>query len=326
MKRRTFIALIVSAAATWPLTGHAQQVDRMRRVGVLMSTGTTDPSYLAVFVQALRKLGWIDGQNLRLDIRWHDSNLERGRAFATELVSIAPDVILTAGTPQLTALLGATRILPIVFLQVSDPVTQGFVTSLAQPGGNITGFTAFEFSMGPKWLDLLKQMVPSLARVAVMFSPDTPQSSFWVNAVEAAGPPLGVEVTAAPVHDAGEIERAIERLASAPNSGLIVPTDNLLTLHSKLISDLATRYRIPAIYNTPEYLMNGGLMYYGYVRTDQFRQAAVYVDRILKGAAPGDLPIQAPAKFELMINLTTAKALGIEVPMGLMLRADELVE
>jgi putative ABC transport system substrate-binding protein len=278
-----------------------------------------------VFVQALRKLGWIDGQNLRLDIRWHENNSERGRTFATELVAIAPDVILTAGTPQLTALLRATRTVPIVFLQVSDPVTQGFVASLAQPGGNITGFTAFEFSMGSKWLDLLKQMVPSLARVAVMFSPDTPQSKFWLNAVEAAGPP-GVEVMAAPVHDAGEIELAIERLASTPNSGLIVPTDNLLTLHSKLIADLTTRHRIPAIYNTPEYLMDGGLMYYGYVRTDQFRQAAVYVDRILKGATPGDLPIQAPAKFELMINLKTAKALGIEIPMGLMLRADELVE
>ena len=326
MRRREFITLLGGAAAAWPLAARAQQPDRMRRIGVLLSTGTTDPSYLAVFVQALRKLGWVDGQNLRLDIRWHENNLERGHAFATELVAIAPDVILTAGTPQLTALLGATRTIPIVFLQVSDPVAQGFVANLAQPGGNITGFTAFEFSMGPKWLDLLKQMVPSLARVAVIFSPDTPQSKFWVNAVEAAGPPLGVEVVATPVHDAGEIERAIERLASAPNSGLIVPTDNLLTLHSKLIADLTTRHRMPAIYNSPEYLMNGGLMYYGYVRTDQFRQAAVYVDRILKGATPGDLPIQAPAKFELMINLATAKALGIEVPLGLMLRVDELVE
>ena len=180
--------------------------------------------------------------------------------------------------------------------------------------------------MGPKWLDLLKQMAPSLARVAVMFSPESPQSKFWLSAVEAAGPSLGVEVMAAPVRDAAEIERAIERLASAPNSGLIVPTDNLLPLHSKLIAELTTRHRVPSIYNTPEFLMHGGLMYYGYVRTDQFRQAAVYVDRILKGANPGDLPIQAPAKFEFVINLTTAKVLGIEVAMGLMLRADELVE
>jgi putative ABC transport system substrate-binding protein len=321
IRRRDFITLLGSAAV-WPLAARAQQ---FRRVGVLVDSGATDPADVAVFVQALRKLGWFDGQNLRLDIRWHNDP-ERGRAFVTELTAIAPDVILTSTTANLTALQRATRTIPIVFLQVSDPVVQGLVANLAHPGGNITGFTAFEFSMGPKWLDLLKQMVPGLARVAVMFSPQTPQSKFWLSAVEAVGPSLGVEVIAAPIRDADEIERAIESLARAPNSGLIVPTDGLLGLHAKLVAELATRHRLPAIYNSADYLMYGGLMYYGYVRTDQFRQAAVYVDRILKGTNPGDLPIQAPARFELMINLKTAKALGIEVPIGLMLRADELVE
>jgi putative tryptophan/tyrosine transport system substrate-binding protein len=322
MNRREFTTLIGSVAA-WPMTARAQQ---FRRIGVLMNTGVTDPSYVAVFVQALRKLGWIDGQNLRLDIRWHENNPERGRAFATELAAIVPDVILTASTANLAALQQATQAIPIVFVQVSDPVTQGFVTSLAQPGGNITGFTGFEFSMGAKWLDLLKQMAPGLARVGVMFNSATPQAKFWPSAVEAAGPSLGVEVVPAPVNNVAEIERAMESLARAPNSGLIVPTDEFIRLHGRLVIELATRHRLPSIYAAPDYIMNGGLMYYGYVRTDQYRQAAVYVDRILKGAKPGDLPIQAPAKFELLINLTTAKALGIEVPMGLMLRADELVE
>jgi putative ABC transport system substrate-binding protein len=322
VRRRDFITLLGGAAA-WPLAARAQQ---QRRIGVLMSTGATDPSYVAVFVQVLRQLGWIDGQNLRLDIRWHENSPERGRALATELVATAPDVILTASTANLTALQQATRTIPIVFLQVSDPVAQGFVTSLAQPGGNITGFTAFEFSIGPKWLDLLKQMAPDLARVAVMFSPETPQSKFWLSAIEAAGPSLGVEVVAAPVHNTAELERAMESLARTRNSGLIVPTDDFLTSQSKLVVDLATRHRLPSIYNAPEYLKSGGLMYYGYVRSDQYRHAAVYVDRILKGAKPGELPIQAPVRFELLINIKTAMALGIEVPLGLMLRADELVE
>jgi putative tryptophan/tyrosine transport system substrate-binding protein len=322
MKRREFITLLGGAAA-WPIPASAQQ---FRRVGVLVNSGATDPSYVAAFVQALRKLGWIDGQNLRLDIRWFEGDPGRGQAFATELVAIAPDLILTASTANLAALQRATRIIPIVFLQVSDPVAQGFVTSLARPGGNITGFTAFEFSMGPKWLDLLKQMAPGLARAAVMFNPEVPQSKFWLSAVETAGPSLGVEVMAAPVHDTGEIERAMENLASAPNSGLIVTTDDFVYLHNKLVAELALRHRLPSIYALSGYLEYGGLMYYGYVHTEQFRQAAVYVDRILKGANPRDLPIQAPAKFELMINLKAAKELGIEVPIGLMLRADELVE
>jgi putative tryptophan/tyrosine transport system substrate-binding protein len=323
MKRRAFITLLGGAAAAWPLAARGQQ---FRRVGVLMNTGVTDPSYVAVFVQALRKLGWIDGQNLRLDIRWHENNHERARAFAAELAAIAPDVIVAAGAANLNALQRATQTIPIVFLQVSDPVAQGFVTGMAQPGGNITGFTGFEFSMGAKWLDLLKQMAPGLARVAVMFSPATPQSRFWLGPIEAAGPSLGIEVMAAPVRDTAEIERAVERISGQPNGGLIFPTDEFIRLHSTRVIQLTNRYRLPSIYPAPDYLMKGGLMYYGYVRTDQYRQAAVYVDRILKGAKPGELPIQAPAKFELLINLTTAKALGIEVPMGLMLRADELVE
>jgi ABC-type uncharacterized transport system substrate-binding protein len=323
VKRREFITLLGGAAAAWPLVARAQQ---FRRVGVLVSTGTTDPSYLAAFVQALRKLGWVDGQNLRLDIRWYETDPKRARAFATELVAIDPDVILTAGTSSLTILQSTTHTIPIVFLQVSDPVAQGFITSLAQPGGNITGFTAFEFGMGGKWLDLLKPISPDLARVAVLFHPQSPQSKLWVSSVEAAGASVGVEVMAAPVRDAAEVERSIGRLASQPNGGLIFPTDGFLTLNSKLVVDLAIRHRLPSISAIDLHLTNGALMYYGYVRPDQYRQAAVYVDRILRGAKPGDLPIQAPTKFELMINLKAAKALGIEVPMGLMLRADELVE
>src|SRR5262245_48523553 len=321
--RREFITLLGGAAAGWPLAAQAQQ---FRRIGVLVSTGTTDPSYLAAFVQALRKLGWIDGQNLRLDIRWHENDPARARAFATELVAIEPDVILTAASSNLAILHGSTRTIPVVFLQVSDPVVQGFITSLARPGGNITGFTAFESAMGGKWLDLLKQISPDLARVAVLFHPQSPQSKLWVSSVETAGASVGVEVMAASVSDAAEVERSIERLASRPNAGLVLPTDGFLTLNSKLIVDLATRHRLPSVSAIDLHLTNGALMYYGYVRAEQYRQAAVYVDRILRGAKPGDLPIQAPTKFELMINLKAAKALGIEVPMGLMLRADELVE
>jgi putative ABC transport system substrate-binding protein len=325
MRRRDFIALTGAAtpALLWPLAVHAQQ---SRRVGALLDTATTDPKYLAVFVEALRKLGWIDGQNLRLDIRWYELDPERAKSFAAELVAIAPDVILTAATPNLVVLQRATRTIPILFLQVSDPIAQGFVPSLAHPGGNITGFTAFEFSMGGKWLDLLKQMAPDLARVAVLFHPDTPQSKLWLSAVESAGPIVGVEVMAAPVRDTGEIERAVADFASKSNGGLICPTDGFLNLHGRLIADLATRHRLPAIAAADRYVASGGLMYYGYVRTDQYRQAAVYADRILKGAKPGELPIQAPTKFELVINLKAAKALGIEIPMGLMLRADELLD
>jgi ABC-type uncharacterized transport system substrate-binding protein len=322
MRRREFITLLGGATA-WPLAARAQQ---FRRIGVLVSTGTTDPSYLAAFVQALRKFGWVDGQNLRLDIRWHENDPARARAFATELVAIDPDVILTAASSNLAILHGSTRTIPIVFLQVSDPVAQGFITSLARPGGNITGFTAFESAMGGKWLDLLKQISPDLARVAVLFHPESPQSKLWMSSLETAGVSVGVEVMAAPVRDAAEVERSIEHLASRPAGGLILPTDGFLTLNSKLIVDLAMRHRLPSVSAIHLHLTNGALMYYGYVRAEQYRQAAVYVDRILRGARPGDLPIQAPTKFELLINLKAAKALGIEVPMGLMLRADELVE
>jgi putative ABC transport system substrate-binding protein len=323
MRRREFITLLGNAAAGWPLAARAQL---FRRVGVLLSTATTDPTWFAEFVTALRKLGWIDGQNLRLDIRWYDGEPERGRAFAAELVAIAPDVILTAGTSNLIAVRRATSTIPTVFLQVSDPIAQGFVSSLARPGGNITGFTAYEFSMGGKWLDLLKQMMPTLTRVAVMFSPQTPQSKLWLASIEAAGPTLGVEVVPEPVQDAGDIERAFERIAREPNVGLVFPTDTPVDAHSELVAKLTLRHRLPSIVGAARYIPHGGLMYYGYVHTEPYRQAAVYVDRILKGSKPAELPIQAPTKFELLINLKAAKALGIEVPLGLMLRADELVD
>jgi putative ABC transport system substrate-binding protein len=323
MKRREFITLL-SGAAAWPLAARAQQ---FRRIGVLLSSATTDPTWFAEFVKALRKLGWNDGQNLRLDIRWYDGEPERGRAFAAELAAIAPDVILTAGTSNLIAVQRATSTIPTVFLQVSDPVAQGFVSSLARPGGNITGFTAYEFSMGGKWLDLLKQMTPTLTRVAVMFSPQTPQSKLWLASIEAAGPTLGIEVAVAPVQDASEIERAFERIAREPNVGLVFPTDTTVDAYSELVAKLTLRHRLPSIEGgSPRYIPHGGLMYYGYVHTEPYRQAAVYIDRILKGTKPAELPIQAPTKFELLINLKAAKALGIEVPLGLMLRADELID
>ena len=313
MRRREFVALFGGAAAAWPLAARAQQ---FRRVGVLVSTGTTDPAYLAAFVQTLRKFN-PEGLTAKI-CAWTFAGMktdpERARAFAIELVAIDPDVILTAGTSSLGILQEATHTIPIVFLQVSDPIAQRFTTSLAQPGGNITGFTAFEFGMGGKWLDLLKQILPDLARVAILFHPQEPQSKLWVSSVEAAGPSVGVEVVAAPVRDAAEVGDSIGRLASQSNGGLIFPTDGFLTLNSKLIVDLATRHRLPSISAIDLHLTNGALMYYGYVRPDVYRQAAVYVDRILRGAKPGELPIQAPTKFELRIIFKAAKALGIRRP------------
>jgi len=327
IRRREFI-MLAGGAAAWPLAAGAQS-GSVRRIGVLMNAAATDTdaqARVAAFVQGLRALGWVEGQNLRIDVRWNAGEAELARTYAAQLIGLMPDVILAASTTNLTVVRQATSTVPVVFVQVSDPVAQGIVPTLARPGGNITGFTSFEYSMGGKWLDLLKQMSPSLARVAIMFNPQHPQSAFWSSSLEAAGPSLGVAVMAAPVNDTAEIERSIGRLASAPNSGLVVPTDAFLGLHSKLIVESAARHGLPSIYATADYLAHGGLMYYGYDFAGQFRQAAVYVDRILKGANPGDLPIQAPTKFELKINLKAAKALGIEVPIGLMLRADELVE
>jgi putative ABC transport system substrate-binding protein len=331
MRRRQFITLLGGAAA-WPLAAHAQQASGMRRVGVLMTGVETDvagQTYVAAFVQGLRDLGCIEGQNLRIVYRWNGGSAELARMHAAELVALAPDVILSASTTNLTALQRLSPTTPIVFTQVSDPVAQGFVLNLAHPGGNITGFSAYEFTIGGKWLDLLKQIAPATARVSLVFNPQTsPQSKFFLSSVEAAAPTFGVSVVAAPVHGVAQIEPAIQNFSRQPNGGLIFPTDSFTAVHRKLIVQVAAKYRVPAIYASVDFVRDGGLMRYGMdiEYPDQFRQAASYVDRILKGAKAGDLPVQTTTKYSLVINLKAAKALGIELPMSLMLSANEVIE
>jgi putative ABC transport system substrate-binding protein len=331
MKRRAFITLLGGAAA-WPLAARAQQPGRVRRVGVLMSGVATDPlrqSDLAAFVQGLRQLGWTEGQNLGIDVRWDAGDVELSRIYAAQLIGLMPDVILTASTTNLTVIQQATSTVPVVFLQVSDPVAQGFVASLSHPGGNLTGFTSYEFSMGGKWLNLLKEAAPGLTRVAVMFNPDTAaQSQFFMRSIEAAAPSIGVQAIFLPVHATADIEPALASFARQPNGGLILPTDTFTRLRQKLITDLALRNRLPSIGAFEDFTKDGGLMFYG---TDinliaQYRQAATYVDRILKGAKPGDLPVQQREKYSLGINLKTAKTLGLALPPGLLAIADEVIE
>jgi putative ABC transport system substrate-binding protein len=330
MKRRQFITLLGGAAA-WPLTARAQQAGRTRRIGALMAFAEDDPLSLArraAFQQRLEQLGWRVGSNLQIDYRWPGPDIERIRAATTELLTLAPDVILANATPSLAAAQLATHSIPIVFTGVSDPVQQGFVTNLTRPGGNITGFTNYEFSIGGKWLGLLKEFSPDLAHVAFLFKPDTaPYSKYFGSAMEAAAPSLGVDVASVPINDEAGIESAISSISHRPNGGLIVATDIFLQLHRKQVVELAARYRLPAIYAQREFVEAGGLMRYGELNNiDQFRGAAVYVDRILKGTNPGDLPIQLPTKFELLLNLTAARQLEREFPMNLMLRADEVIE
>jgi putative tryptophan/tyrosine transport system substrate-binding protein len=328
--RREFVTLLSGTMVTWPLAAHAQQAGAVRRVGVLMNNKPTDPvyqSYYTELTQTLQKLGWRDGQNLRLDVRWSAGDPQLIRYYAGELVAMTPDLIVTSSSANLIAVSGATQTIPIVFLQVSDPVAQGLVPNLVHPGGNITGLAAYELAMGSKWLDLLKQMVPALSRVGVVFNPDTsPQSKFFLRSIESSASSFGVTVTAAPVHDQAEIEQAIKGLSGELNGGLLVSTDSFLTLHRKLIVETSAHHRVPAIYPLEEFVREGGLMSYSVAFENQFRQAAIYVDRILKGAKPGDLPIEMPNAFKLIINLTTAQSLGMEVPMGLMMRADKLIE
>jgi putative ABC transport system substrate-binding protein len=331
IRRREFITLLGgAAAAAWPLTARAQQGEWMRRVGVLMNGNEKDPvyrAYVAAFVQTLQRLGWREGQNLRIDLRWPSADPERIGAYAAELVGMTPDAILCSGSASLAGLLRTTRSINTVFVLVSDPVAQGFVTNLAHPSGNITGFSAFEPSMAGKWLDLLKQASPGLTRVAVIFNPDTsPQSKLFVPAIEASASSLAVQVVAAPVHATSEFEPIIATFSQKPNTGLIFPSDQFLTSQRSLILDLVARYRLPAVYASETFARNGGLIYYGTDWQNQFRQAAIYVDRILKRANPGDLPVQQPTKFPLVVNLAAARALGIELPTGLLLSADEVIE
>jgi putative ABC transport system substrate-binding protein len=333
MRRREFIAALTGAATpflTWPLAARAQSV---RRVGVLMNstaTQTLSQSYVAAFVEALRQLGWRDDQNLRVDIRWNAGDAALARIYAAQLIGLMPDVILTASTTNLMMIREATNTVPTVFVQVSDPVAQGFVASMARPGGNITGFSMYEFSVGGKWVGLLKQISPDLARVAVMFNPDTsPQSKFYMRAIEAGAPSLGVSVVAVPVRATEQIEAALAKFAQQPNGGLVLPTDTFTSLRLELIADLAIRNRLPSISTEDKFVRGGGLMSYGVANiivTNQFRQAATYVDRILNGAKPGDLPVQGPDKYRFAINLKTAKALGLTASLPLLGLADEVIE
>jgi putative ABC transport system substrate-binding protein len=332
MRRREFVTLLGGAAVAWPLAARAQQGSGLRRVGVLMNAAATEPdfqSYLGAFIQGLRQLGWTEGQNLLIDVRWNDGDAALARIYAVQLIGLMPDVILAASTLNLTAVRQTTDTVPVVFVNVNDPIAQGFVASMREPGGNLTGFSFFEFSLGGKWLGLLKEIAPGLTRIAVMFNPDTaPYFKFFMQAIETAAPILGVQVIAAPVRAAAEIEPALAGFTRQPNGGLLLFGDSFARLHQKLIVDLAGRFRLPSISTTADFAKDGGLMDYSadINRAGQYRQAATYVDRILKGAKPGDLPVQGADRYRLILNLKTAKALGLNVPLPLLGLADEVIE
>ena len=329
MRRREFIAGLAGSAAA-ALAARAQQPDRMRRIGVLFGgLAETDPegqARVAAFREGLQKLGWTEGRNVRIATRWAAGDADRLRAYAAELVAIAPDAILAGGTPALAALQQATRTVPIVFAQVGDPVGLGFVSSLARPGGNITGFAPYEFAIGVKWLELLKQIAPRVTRVAFMYDPANPAWAGYLAELEAAASSFGVRVSGAAVHNAAEIERAVDALAREPNGGLIAMTTPAVQAHRESIIALSARHRLPAVYGYRFFVTSGGLASYGIDNIDLYRGAASYVDRVLKGEKPGELPVQFATKFELVINLKTAKALGLDVPITLLARTDEVIE
>jgi putative ABC transport system substrate-binding protein len=330
VKRRAFISLLGGAAAAWPLAARGQQGERVRRIGVLVASAADDSenqARMAAFLQGLVQLGWIDGRNVRIDIRWATTNADDLRRHAAELAALAPDVLVAAsGTSTVAPLLQATRTIPIVFVVVVDPVGAGFVASLARPGGNATGFTTFEYGLSGKWLELLKQIAPGITRAAVLRDPAIASGIGQFAAVQAMAPSLGVELSPVDARDAPEIERAVTAFARSGNGGLVVTPSPVASRHRDLIITLAARYRLPAVYAWRYYVTDGGLISYGSDSIDQFRRAAGYVDRILKGEKPADLPVQAPTKYELVINLKTAKALGLDVPPTLLARADEVIE
>src|SRR5713226_896241 len=325
MNRRDFITLIGGAAVAWPLAARAQQAERVRRVGVLLPAGADDPEYQArvgAFLQALALLGWTIGRNVRIDTRWATATAADIRRHAAELAALAPDVILAHGASTVGPLLQATRTVPIVFPVVTDPV----VDSLARPGGNVTGFMAFEYSLSGKRLELLKQIAPGVTRVAVLRDPTQGSGTSEFAVIQAVAPSLRVEVNPVNMHDASEIEGAVAAFARSPNGGLIVTTGGAATLHRNLIITLAARHKLPAVYYERFFIAAGGLISYGPDYVDQYRSAAGYVDRILKGGKPADLPVQAPTKYETVINLKTAKALGLDVPPSVLARADDVIE
>jgi putative ABC transport system substrate-binding protein len=329
MNKREFITLLGGAAAAWPLAARAQQGKRMRRVGALMPYAANDPQAQArnaAFLQGLQQLGWTVGTNVQIDYRWSAGNEDDTRKYAAELVALAPDVIFASGSAAVGPLRRATRTVPIVFAATPDPVGAGFVESLARPGGNITGFTPYEYGIGAKWLEVLKEIAPSVARVAVVRDPTiTAGIGLW-GAIQSVSPSFGVELRPVDVGDAGEIERALAAFAGSPNGGLILTGSALAIVHRDLIIALAARYRLPAVYYERYFAAAGGLISYGYDTVKAYRLAAGYVDRILKGEKPGDLPVQTPTKYELVINLKTAKALGLQVPDKLLAIADEVIE
>jgi putative ABC transport system substrate-binding protein len=326
--RREFITLLGGAAA-WPLAVRAQQAERMRRVGLLMGYPEGDAegqANLAAFRRGLQELGWTEGRNIRIDVRWGAADPDKARTLAKELVGMAPDVIVPNTNLMMAILQPETRTIPIVFVFVGDPVGSGYVTNLARPGGNVTGFSALDIAIGGKWLELLKEMAPHVTRVAVVLHPETPPNvGFW-HAAEAAAPALGVKVVALGVHSAAEIEGTVTQFAREPNGGLIIAPHAVTLTYRDLIIGLAARHRLPAVYGFRVFATSGGLLSYGTKPSDQFRLGASYVDRILKGEKPGDLPVQNPTKYELVINLKTAKALGVDVPLRLQQLADEVIE
>jgi putative ABC transport system substrate-binding protein len=328
MRRRDFLTLLGGSAVSWPLAAHGQQ-GAPRRIGMLLSTDNqVQQADNAAFEQVLRTLGWTNGQNLKIDYRYTAGDVQRLQSLSIELLALKPDLIVVTSTAALSAMRPAAQTIPMIFLGVSDPVAQGFVSNLAHPGGNLTGFAAYEFSMGAKWLDLLKQISPGLTRVAMLFNPDTsPQYKFNLPSIEAAAPRFGVQVIAAPVRSSLDLERAIEDVSKEQQGGVIVGNDQFLqSQHLQELVDLAARHRVPSIYGQRPFVQAGGLMYYGFVGIAQWRTLASYVDRILKGAKAGDLPVQEPTKFEFVINLKTAKALGLTVPDALFALADEVLE
>jgi putative ABC transport system substrate-binding protein len=328
MRRRDAITLLGGAAAAWPLAAHAQQPDHLRRMGLLITTDEGDPegqARAAAVRQGLVSLGWTENRNILIDTRWVP-DLERVQTYVAELVGLAPDVIVANTSAVVAALQRATRTIPIVFAQVADPVGQGFVASLARPGGNVTGFATTESAISLKWLELLKEIAPSVTRVAVIYDPANPNWAGYLRVIEAAARSLAVQSNSVAVHNADEIQGAIEAVARDPNGGLIVVSSPLMAGHRELIISLAARHRVPAVYQFRFFVTSGGLASYGIDNIDLFRRAAGYVDRILKGEKPADLPVQNPTRYELVINLKTAKALGLDVPPMLLARTDEVIE
>jgi putative ABC transport system substrate-binding protein len=329
MRRREFITLLGGATAAWPLAARAQQVKRVPRIGVLFGLAANDSlgkAAIAAFVHELQQLGWADGRNVQIEYRWGGGNADDLRKYALELVTLAPDVLVATGGTSIGPLLHATRIVPIVFANVPDPIGSGFVESLSRPGGNATGFVQFEYNLSGKWLELLKQIAPGVTSTAILWDPAIIAGIGQFAVIQSVAPSLGVEVRALNVRDAAEIERAVTAFARLPNGGLIVTASASAFIHRDLIVKLAARYKLPTIYFQRLFVTEGGLISYGPNFLDQYRRAASYVDRILKGEKPADMPVQAPTKYELIVNLKAAKAIGLSVPASLLARADEVIE